>query len=90
MTTELIHIGFGNVLAANRVVAIVSPASAPIKRVITEARDKGILVDMTSGRRTRSVIFMDSGQILLAAITPDTIVSRLGLGRGAESGLQKG
>lgn len=90
MITELIHIGFGNVLAANRVVAIVSPASAPIKRLISEGREKSILIDMTSGRRTRSVIFMDSGQILLAAITPETIVSRLGPGRGGvEPGQQK-
>ncbi|MFH1486768.1 MAG: DUF370 domain-containing protein [Chloroflexota bacterium] len=91
MATELVHIGFGNVIAANRVVAMVSPASAPIKRLVNEARNKGVLIDMTNGRRTRSVLFMDSGHILLAAITPETIVGRQGPGRGtaSESGVYK-
>lgn len=91
MTTELIHIGFGHVLAANRLVAIVSPGSAPIRRIIGDARDRGVLIDMTNGRKTRSVLIMDSGQVLLAAVTPETIISRLSLARGttAEAGAQR-
>lgn len=77
METELIHIGFGNILAVNKVVAIVSPNSAPIKRLAQEAKGNGLSVDMTSGRRTKAVIVMDSGHIVLAAITPETIASRL-------------
>lgn len=77
MVTELIHIGFGNVLAINRVVAIISPNSAPIKRLLQEGKTKGLLVDMTSGRRTKAVLIMDSGHIVLAAIAPETIAGRL-------------
>ena len=67
MFGELVHIGFGNILAMNRVIAIASPNSAPTKRIIQEARNKGQLIDMTSGRRTKAVIFTDSGHIVLAA-----------------------
>ncbi len=77
MNTELIHVGFGNVLAVNRVVAIVSPGSAPTKRMIQEGKNKGILIDMTNGRRTKAVLVMDSGHIVLAAIAPETIAGRL-------------
>ena len=77
MTGELVHIGFGNILATNRVIAIASPNSAPTKRVIQEARNKGLLIDMTNGRRTKAVIFADSGHIVLAALAPETITGRL-------------
>ena len=70
MFGELVHIGFGNILAMNRVIAIASPNSAPTKRIIQEARNKGQLIDMTSGRRTKAVIFTDSGHIVLAALAP--------------------
>ncbi|MDD5127134.1 MAG: DUF370 domain-containing protein [Dehalococcoidales bacterium] len=85
MCIELIHIGFGNILAMNRVTAIASPNSAPTKRTIQEGRNKGILIDMTSGRRTKAVIFTDSGQIILAALAPETIASRLQVSRANPS-----
>ncbi|MBT9135125.1 MAG: hypothetical protein DDT34_00173 [Firmicutes bacterium] len=71
------NIGFGNIVAANRMVAIVSPESAPIKRVIQEARDRAMLVDATYGRRTRAVIITDSGHVILSAIQPETVAHRL-------------
>jgi len=73
---KLINIGFGNIVSANRVVAIVSPESAPIKRIISDARDRGQLVDATYGRRTRAVIVTDSGHIVLSAIQPETVAHR--------------
>ena len=76
MVVELVHIGFNNILAMNRVIAIASPNSAPTKRTIHEGRNNGKLVDMTSGRRTKAVIFTDSGHIILAALAPETIMSR--------------
>ncbi len=87
MSLEPIHIGFGNILAMNRVIAIVSPNSAPIKRIIQEGRNKGLLIDMTNGRRTKAVIITDSGHIILAALAPETIAGRLQVGRGG-SGLR--
>jgi len=81
MVIELVHIGFGSVLAMNKVIAIASPNSAPIKRIIQEGRNKGLLIDMTSGRRTKAVIFTDSGHVVLAALTPETIAGRLQAGR---------
>jgi regulator of extracellular matrix RemA (YlzA/DUF370 family) len=81
MEIELVHIGFGNVLAMNRVIAIASPSSAPIKRTIQEGRDKGLLIDMTSGRKTKAVIFTDSEHIVLAALAPETIAGRLSASR---------
>lgn len=77
MAIELVHIGFGNVLAMNHVIAIASPASAPIKRTIQESKEKGLLIDMTSGRKTKAVIFTDSEHIVLAALAPETIAGRL-------------
>jgi len=74
---KLINIGFGNIVSAGRIVAIVSPESAPIKRIITDAREKGILVDATYGRRTRSVIIIDNSSLILSALQPETIASRL-------------
>jgi len=81
MSTELVHIGFGNIIAMNRVIAVISPNSAPTKRAIQEVRNKGQLIDMTSGRRTKAVIFTDSGHIVLAALAPETIAGRLQVSR---------
>ncbi len=81
MNTELIHIGFGNVLAINRVIAMASPNSAPTKRLIQEGKSRGVLIDMTNGRRTKAVLIMDSGHIVLAAIAPETITGRLTVSR---------
>jgi regulator of extracellular matrix RemA (YlzA/DUF370 family) len=77
MSIELVHIGFGNILAMNRAIAIASPNSAPTKRTIHEGRNNGKVIDMTSGRRTKAVIFTDNGNIILAALAPETIASRL-------------
>ena len=74
---KLINIGFGNMVSANRLIAIVSPESAPIKRIIQEARDKGRLIDATYGRRTRAVIVMDSDHVILSAVQPETVANRL-------------
>ena len=74
---KLLNIGFGNVVSANRVVAIVSPESAPIKRIIQEARENNILVDATYGRKTRAVIIADSWHIILSAVQPETVAGRL-------------
>ncbi len=74
---KLVNIGFGNIVIADRIITIVSPESAPIKRLIQESRDKGILIDATYGRRTRSVIITDSNVVILAAIQPETIANRL-------------
>jgi regulator of extracellular matrix RemA (YlzA/DUF370 family) len=81
MVIELVHIGFGNILAMSRVIAIASPNSAPTKRTIHEGRNNGLVIDMTNGRRTKAVIFTDSGHIVLAALAPETIASRLQAGR---------
>ena len=74
---KLINIGFGNVVSAGRVIAIVSPESAPIKRIIQEARDRGMLIDATYGRRTRAVIITDSDHVILSAVQPETVAHRL-------------
>ena len=74
---KLINIGFGNMVSANRLVAIVSPESAPIKRIIQDARDKGSLIDATYGRRTRAVIITDSAHVILSAVQPETVANRL-------------
>ena len=76
---KLINIRFGNMVSANRIISIVSPESAPIKRIIQEAKDKGTAIDATYGRKTRAVIFMDSGHIVLSAIQTETIASRSNL-----------
>ena len=73
---KLINIGFGNLISAARLLAIVSPESAPIKRIIQETRERGLLVDATYGRRTRAVIIMDSGHVILSAIQPETVAGR--------------
>ena len=74
---KLINIGFGNMVSASRLLAIVGPESAPIKRIIQDARDRGLLIDATYGRRTRAVIVMDSGHIILTATQPETIAGRV-------------
>lgn len=75
---KLINIGFGNMVSANRLIAIVSPESAPIKRMVQEARDRRVLVDATYGRRTRAVLITDSDHIILSALQPETVAGRLG------------
>lgn len=76
MEPRLINVGFGNIVAANRIIAIVTPDSAPIKRIIQEARDKGALIDATYGRRTRAVVITDSGHVVLSAVQPETVAHR--------------
>jgi len=76
MEIQLINIGFGNIVSANHIIAIVSPESAPIKRIIGEAKEGGRLIDATYGRRTRSVIITESNQIILSAIQPETVAHR--------------
>ncbi len=77
MDIKLVNIGFGNIIAANRIVGIVSPESAPIKRVVQEARERGMLIDATYGRRTRAVIITDRDHIILSAVQPETVAHRL-------------
>jgi regulator of extracellular matrix RemA (YlzA/DUF370 family) len=74
---QLINIGFGNIVCANRIISIVSPDSAPIKRLIQEAKDSKMAIDATYGRRTRAVIIMDSGHVILSAVQPETVAGRL-------------
>ncbi len=74
---QLINIGFGNIVSANRIIAIISPESAPIKRMVQEAKEEGKAVDATYGRRTRAVIIMDSGHVILSAVQPETVAGRL-------------
>ena len=77
MQIKMINIGFGNIIAANRIVAIVSPESAPIKRIVQDARERGMLIDATYGRRTRAVIICDSDHVILSAVLPETVAHRL-------------
>lgn len=74
---KLINIGFGNMVSAGRLIAIVSPDSAPIKRLVQEARDRGALIDASYGRRTRAVLIMDSDHVILSALQPETVANRL-------------
>ena len=73
---KLINVGFGNMISAGRLVAVVSPDSAPIKRMIQEGRERGVLIDATYGRRTKSVLVMDNDHIVLSALQPETIANR--------------
>jgi extracellular matrix regulatory protein A len=82
METQLMSIGFGNIVAASRVIAIVSPESMPIKRIITEAREQNQLIDATYGRRTRSVVIMDSTHVVLSALQPETVGNRFMSNKG--------
>ena len=74
---QLINIGFGNIVSANRIISIVSPESAPIKRLVQEAKDSKMAIDATYGRRTRAVIIMDSGHVILSAVQPETVGGRI-------------
>ena len=74
---KLINIGFGNMASADRVVAIVSPESAPIKRIIQDAKEQGTLIDATYGRRTRAVLVMDSDHVILSSVQPETVANRM-------------
>jgi extracellular matrix regulatory protein A len=74
---KFINIGFGNIISADRLIAIVAPESAPIKRIVQDARDNGKLIDATYGRRTRAVIIMDSDHVVLSAVQPETVANRL-------------
>ena len=75
---KLVNIGFGNMVSAGRMIAIVSPESAPIKRIIQDAKERGTLIDATYGRRTRAVLIMDSDHVILSAVQPETVANRLG------------
>ena len=81
---KLINIGFGNLVSASRLIAIVSPESAPIKRIIQDVRERGQLIDATYGRRTRAVIIMDTGHVILSALQPETVSARMNT-RGDET-----
>ena len=94
---RLINIGFGNIVFANRLIAIVSPESAPVKRLVQDARDRGMLIDATYGRRTRAVLITDSDHVILSAVQPETVANRLnaqdsdaGLGSDLDAGAGEG
>ncbi len=74
---KLVNIGYGNLVSSNRIIAVVGPESAPIKRIIQDARDGRTLIDATYGRRTRAVLIADSGHVILSAIQPETIMARM-------------
>ena len=74
---QLLNIGFGNVVSASRIISIINPEAAPIKRIIQEAKDTKVAIDATCGRRTRAVLIMDSGHVILSAVQPETIAARL-------------
>ena len=83
---KLINIGFGNMVSAGRLIGIVSPDSAPIKRMVQEARDRGVLIDATYGRRTRAVLIMDNDHLVLSALQTETVANRLAGEREADDG----
>ena len=74
---RLVNIGFGNIIAANKIIAIVSPDSAPIRRMVQDAKDVGKAIDATCGRKTRAVLIMDSGYVILVAVQPETVAGRV-------------
>lgn len=86
MGVQLLNIGFGNVVSANRVIAIVSPESAPIKRIVQEGKERGRVIDATCGRRTRAVIILDSDHVVLSAIQPETVAHRAAQGEPLKKG----
>ncbi|MDT2045736.1 hypothetical protein CHN50_05390 [Priestia aryabhattai] len=77
MSGKLVNVGFGNFISSNRIISVVQPESAPIKRIVQEAKDRGSLIDATQGRKTRAVIVMDSNHIILAPVQPETVAQRL-------------
>lgn len=88
---RLVNIGYGNMANASRIIALVSPDSAPVKRLVQDARDAGHLVDGTAGRRTRAVLVMDNGSVVLSSLLPETLSSRLqGEGGGSDAALKRG
>ena len=86
---KLINIGFGSMVAANRLLAIVAPDSAPIKRVIQEARDRGMLIDASFGRKTKAVILMDTDHVILSSVLPQTLAGRIDPGFSADDETQE-
>ena len=84
MPVELLHVGFGNMVVARRVVAILSPDSLPIRRLIREARERGMLLDASRGRKVRAALVLDNGTVVTSALHPSTIARRLGQGEGDE------
>jgi hypothetical protein len=90
MFTDLIHLGFSNTAAMNKAVAVISPNSLPAKRLIQEGISKGLIIDMSNGRKKKAVVVMESGHIILAAITPETIASRVVAARKPDSKEQSG
>lgn len=89
MPITLVHIGFGNMIVAERIVAIIQPMSSPVKRLKEEARAAGLLIDATKGRKTRAIIVTDSNHIVLSAIQPETIVNRISEGGGSDDEEEK-
>jgi len=85
---KLINIGYGNMVSADRIVAVVSPESAPIKRAVQDVRERGLLIDASFGRSTKSVLFMDSGNVILSAMTTEVLAARMSnkVEEGAENG----
>ena len=87
----LINIGFGNIVNTSKIIAIVSPESAPIKRLVQNAKEKGLAIDATQGRKTKSVMVMENSQVVLSALLPETIAGRVQAGvEGAEDGQEEG
>ena len=86
---KLINIGFGNMVSANRLIAIVSPESAPIKRVVQEARDRGMLIDASYGRRTKAVLLMDTDHVILSSVSPQVLAARMDADFSAEDGFEE-
>lgn len=85
----LIHIGFGNIVNTAKIIAIVSPDSAPIKRLVQSAREKGLAIDATQGRKTKSVLVMENSQIVLSALLPDTLAGRMQIGTFSQEDIDK-
>ena len=85
---KLVNIGFGNLIAEERIVAVVSPESAPIKRIIQDVREKGLLIDASFGRSTKAVLFMDSGNVVLSALSPEALATRMS--NKYEEGMENG
>lgn len=85
---KLVNIGFGNLIAEERIVAVVSPESAPIKRIIQDVREKGLLIDASFGRSTKAVLFMDSGNVVLSALSPESLATRMS--NKYEEGMENG
>ncbi|MCQ2464326.1 MAG: DUF370 domain-containing protein [Oscillospiraceae bacterium] len=82
---KLINVGYGNMISSDRLIAIVSPESAPVRRIIQDSRDNGVLIDATCGRRTRAVLVMDSGHVILSAVQPETMALRCSGEKGNET-----